>query len=363
MNRWGVAAQNASLILRGVYEYNIASRVRALQPREWLFPVTYRCDARCIMCSIWQSDKSAELSLEDWHSVLAERLFAGVESVSLTGGEPTLRHDLPQLAELLMQKLPALRRLTITTNALDTKRVVRHCGMLLDLCAARSARFFVGISLDGIGTVHDEMRGIPGAFDKVQQTVQELQGLQAHGLRMGINCTLTSRNLHQADSLQRWSAERGLPVNWIVASFADSYYQNIASEDDLTFSSEQRDDLVAFLRGLAADKTPGNLAAYFYADVAGMIECGKPRTTPCIFQKDGFMLDARGNLQYCMYSRVLGNVKQQSGAGLYFAAENLAHRQELLAGRCRNCTITCFLELALAKDAFRYARFLLGGQP
>jgi MoaA/NifB/PqqE/SkfB family radical SAM enzyme len=363
MNRWDVVAQNASLILRGIYEYNIASRLRALPAREWLFPVTYRCDARCIMCNIWQSDKSGELSLEDWRGILADRLFATVESVTLTGGEPTLRHDLPELAELLIHKLPTLRRLTVTTNALATKRVVRHCTSLLDLCAAHSVGFFVGISLDGVGTVHDEMRGIAGAFDKVQQTVQELQGLQSRGLRMGVSCTLTSRNLHQADSLRQWSSERGLPVNWILASFADSYYANTASEDKLAFTGEQCDDLVAFLHGLATEKSPGNLAAYFYGDAAGMIERGKARTTPCVFQKDGFILDARGDLQYCMYSRVLGSVKQQSAADVYFAADNLAHRQELIADRCHNCTITCFLELALAKDAFRYARFLLGGQP
>jgi MoaA/NifB/PqqE/SkfB family radical SAM enzyme len=361
MARWTIAAQNAPLILRGIYEYNIASRFKALQPREWLFPVTYRCDARCVMCSIWQSDKSGELSLEDWRDILCDRLFAGIESVSLTGGEPTLHHDLPQLTELLIKRLPALRRLTVTTNALATKRIVQQCRALLDLCTAHDVGFFVGISLDGLGPVHDEMRGIPGAFDKVQQTVQELASLRPQGLRMGINCTLTSRNLHDADGLRRWSQERRLPVNWIVASFADSYYGNTACEDQLAFTAEQRHQLVGFLRELASHKTPGNLAAYFYADAAGMLERGKPRTTPCVFQKDGFMLDARGDLQYCMYSHVLGNVKQQSAAEAYFATQNLEHRRQLLANSCRKCTITCFLELALAKDACRYARFLLGG--
>jgi MoaA/NifB/PqqE/SkfB family radical SAM enzyme len=363
MSRLAIAAHNAPLILRGIYEYNIASRFRALQPREWLFPVTYRCDARCVMCSIWQTDKSGELSLEDWRGTLGDRLFAGVESVSLTGGEPTLRRDLPRLTELLIQKLPALRRLTITTNALATERVVQQCETVLHLSAAHGVGLFVGISLDGLGAVHDEMRGIPGAFDSVERTLRGLRGLQPRGLRMGINCTLTSRNLREASKLRQWSLERGLPINWIVASFADSYYGNSACEDQLALTPEENNLLVGLLRDLARRKTLGNLAAYFYADAAGMIERGKRRTTPCVFQKDGFMLDARGDLQYCMYSPVLGNVKRQSGAEAYFAAENLGHRRELLANRCRNCTITCFLELALAKDALRYTRFLLGGQP
>ncbi|MBM4429791.1 MAG: radical SAM protein, partial [Chloroflexi bacterium] len=226
MNRWAVAAKNAPLILRGIYEYNIASRFGPLPAREWLFPLTYRCDARCVMCNIWQSGKGSELSLEEWDQVLNDRLFAGIESVALSGGEPTLHPHLPQLAGLLLNRLPSLRRVTITTNGLNTERVVRQCAGLLELCAKQGIGLFAGISLDGLGEVHDRMRNIPEAFAKVQNTVQELQSLRTHGLRLGISCTLTSRNLHDAENVGHWTEERGLPVNYIVASFADSYYDN-----------------------------------------------------------------------------------------------------------------------------------------
>jgi MoaA/NifB/PqqE/SkfB family radical SAM enzyme len=362
MNRWAVALQNAPLILRGVYEYNIASRFGPLPPREWLFPVTYRCDARCVMCNIWQSSKTAELSLQQWSRILDDRLFARLQAVSLTGGEPTLRRDLPQLAELLIDKLPALQRVTITTNALNTNRVIDHCTQLLDLCTIHGIRFFVSVSLDGIGPLHDEMRSIPGAFDKVQNTLAKLQHLQPRGLRMGISCTLTSRNLHDADNVRRWCAERGLAVHYIIASFAESFYANVEAEDDLAIAPQQREELVAFLRELAAQRSPGNLAAYFYGDVARMVERGDARTTPCVFQKDAFILDARGDLQYCMYSRTLGNATNESAEALYRAPQNLAHRQEIIANKCGSCTITCFLELGLAKDALKYAEFLLGGR-
>ena len=63
-----------------------------------------------------------------------------------------------------------------------------------------------------------------------------------------------------------------------------------------------------------------------------------------------------------MYSRVLGNVMNEGAQDLYRAAQNLAHRQEIINNKCRSCTITCFLELGLAKDALKYAGFLLGGR-
>ncbi len=359
MSEWSVAVRDAPLILKGIYEYNIACRFGPLQPHEWMFPVTYRCNARCVMCNIWQGDHTDELTTEEWDGVLADAFFRSVESVSLTGGEPTLREDLPQLAALLLRRLPALKRVTITTNALSTPRVVSHCEQIAALCRARGSGLFVGISVDGVGAMHDEMRGTPGAFDRVNATITELRRLEPRGLRLGVNCTLTRRNLQDAQNVQRWCADQGLPANFIVASFADSYYGNVQSEADLSFTGEQLPRLAAFLTELSAHRALGNPAAYFYADAARMLVSGSARTTPCVFQKDGFILDARGDMQYCMFSRPLGNVRQRSARDIFFAPESLAHRRDVIAHACPRCTITCFLELGLAKQAFKYLRFLL----
>ena len=369
MSKWRAAIENAPLIARGIYEYHVASRLGPLPAREWLFPLTYRCNSRCVMCNIWQGSHEDELSTADWEPILADPFFGSVQGVSLTGGEPTLRQDLPQLAELLVRRLPSLRRMTLTTNALSPPHVVQQCEQLQALCAAHGIHLYVGVSLDGIGPLHDEMRNVPGAFERVVTT---LDGLQARGLRsvpgakrrglpVGINCTLTSRNLRGAEDMQRWCTQRGLDVNYIVASFADSYYGNTETEADLQFSAEQRRELATFLQQLAARRSPGNPAAYFYADAARMLTRGAARTTPCVFQKDGFILDARGDMQYCMYGHILGNVRNQSAGTLFRAPENMAHRQEIITRQCATCTITCFLEVGLAKDLCRFIGFLLRG--
>jgi len=362
MSTWKLALRHAPLLLRGACEWNLGSRFGPLPPREWLFPVTYRCDARCVMCNIWQEEPGDELTLEEWSRLLPDRFFQGIESVSLTGGEPTLRRDLPELTALLISYLPSLRRVTVTTNALSTDRVIRQCQAIWELCAAQGIGFFVGISLDGIGAAHDRMRNIPGAFARVEQTLDSLLAHTSSGLRLGVNCTLTGQNLQDAENVKAWCEERALPVNWIVASFAEGYYGNVGAETELGFTESQRVGLAAFLRQQAREGGPGNPAAYFYSDVAEMLTSGRARHTPCIFQKDGFMLDARGDLQYCMYGRILGNLRRQDAASAYFAPQSLAHRDELIAHTCGTCTITCFLEIALAKDALRYIRFLLGGR-
>jgi MoaA/NifB/PqqE/SkfB family radical SAM enzyme len=356
MSRWQTALRNAPLLMRGVYEYNWAARRGTLPLREWMFPVTYRCNARCIMCDIWQADKGGELSAQQWAPILQDPLFRSVESVNLTGGEPTLRQDFAELVQVLGQELPALRRITITTNALDPPRVSAAVRAAAAVCASRGASFFVGISLDGIGAVHDRMRNIPDAFDRVQETIAALRGV-----RLGVNCTLTSQNLNDAANVERWCAEHSLPANFIVASFSDSYYGNTAARDTLAIGPDQQPELLALLRRWGDRRSVGNLGAYFYADLARMIGQRASRTTPCIFQKSGAIIDARGDMQYCMFSRQLGNVSQQPASELYYASHNLAHRQDLVTHRCATCTITCFLELGLAKDAGRYLHYLLEG--
>ncbi len=358
-----VALRNAPLLLRGIYEYNVAHRFGPLAPREWMFPVTYACNARCAMCNIWQADKSAELTVGEWAQALRDPLFRSIESINLTGGEPTLLQDLPELAGLLV-RLPALKRMTITSNGLLPDRVVRDCELIGRECRAHGVSLFAGISLDGIGTLHDDIRGIPGAFERVEATLDGLRGLQERGLlRCGINCTLTRRNVDSARHVREWCTQRGLPANFIVASFSDSYYGNAGEADELSITPNQQGTLLSFLQALVDESGAGSPAAYFYADLYGMIRSGAQRTTPCVFQKSGLILDARGEMQYCMYSRVLGNLRSSGARAIYLDPGNLAHRQELVDQYCAKCTITCFLEIGLAKDALRYLGFVLGRRP
>ena len=81
--------------------------------------VTDRCNLRCFYCMpeeeyVWLARKDI-LDFEEI-SVLVD-VFAelGVDKVRLTGGEPLLRHDLPDLVRLLARK-PAIRDLAMTTS-------------------------------------------------------------------------------------------------------------------------------------------------------------------------------------------------------------------------------------------------------
>jgi molybdenum cofactor biosynthesis enzyme MoaA len=92
------------------------------------FAVTYRCNNSCHICNIWklESPESEELTLGEIRSFLEENkdFLKGIESVQITGGEPFLRMDLPEIASSMREYLPR-STLWIPTNGMDPEGIVR----------------------------------------------------------------------------------------------------------------------------------------------------------------------------------------------------------------------------------------------
>jgi cyclic pyranopterin phosphate synthase len=89
--------------------------------------VTDRCNLRCQYCMpeedyLWLPREDI-LHFEEIERLVEQFLFLGVEKVRLTGGEPLLRRDLPELIERLARK-PKIRDLAMTTNAVLLKSAV-----------------------------------------------------------------------------------------------------------------------------------------------------------------------------------------------------------------------------------------------
>ena len=80
---------------------------------------TYRCNAHCQMCDIWQhpTQKSEEFSPET-----LDKIPSGMKRLSITGGEPTLPDDLQDIVRILDKNT---HRLEISINGYFTHRMVR----------------------------------------------------------------------------------------------------------------------------------------------------------------------------------------------------------------------------------------------
>jgi MoaA/NifB/PqqE/SkfB family radical SAM enzyme len=167
-----------SFITKGL-GYHMAGPLHTPKPSRLGFKVTSRCNARCIMCPIWRTEKSVkELTLSEIREIISSPLFDSLESVILTGGEPTMREDLAEIAEVILDARPKTERLAINTNGLEPSRVTQQVKDVSSLSHSRAAEFTVCISVDGYGATHEKIRGVPHAFERVTETIRLLKELR-----------------------------------------------------------------------------------------------------------------------------------------------------------------------------------------
>lgn len=156
--------------------------------------VTGRCNARCKHCFYWKNlNKSTnELTLDEISRI--SKSMPNFFSLMLTGGEPFLRDDLSAIARIYCGN-NKIKNLGIPTNGLLTDNIYETAKSILDTCPG--IFFTVAISLDGIGKDHDDMRGIPGIFEKVKQTYSRLSELKGQYRNFNVDFLMTVSKLNE----------------------------------------------------------------------------------------------------------------------------------------------------------------------
>lgn len=354
---------NWRAIIQGFYEYNILRHFRPLPLRQLGIDVTYRCNSRCVMCNIWNTEKKPELSVEQFDQILADPLFKSVERLLISGGEPTLRTDLPALVEMCFRHMPALQLLSLVTNGLWPERVLSTCEDIAKRCVERGIRLSISISVDGLEETHDVMRNIPGAFAKAIETIDGLRQMQKqYGFYLGVGCVICHLNVHQLDAFASWCKERNLSLGFQLIGFHDSYVDNLAQRAVLDFDDNDRQTLYALLERLAAERSLTNTMAYYWYDMLHLYRDGRARQSPCAFLVDSLVLDAYGDIRFCETADSLGNCLEDGPCSkLYYSAKAAAVRKSMSKSVCRSCNSGCMVNVALRKDLLKYLRFLLFG--
>lgn len=172
--------------------------------------VTYQCNAKCKMCDIHDFYKeNPELARKEFDlSTLLERLkestlLTKIQHIDLTGGEPFLKENLADFVVGLLN-MSQIKLVTMNTNGLCTEKIISDTKAILGQ-SAQDKCFSLSVSIDGIGTVHDTIRGLGGAFDKVERTVAQLKELK----KRYPNFKIRSNAVIQPDNINSLAAIKG----------------------------------------------------------------------------------------------------------------------------------------------------------
>lgn len=303
------------------------------RPSVLQFPINDICNSRCIMCNIWRNKRRHELTPEELADILRDPLFSEIRYVGLNGGEPTLRRDIGELARTLTAGLPKLQEAGIITNSLNSRQVSERLVELQRAFAEGGVRFSVTLSIDGIGEIHDAVRGRKGNWEHVQNVVEVLR---REGIRFNVGATLTPLNVYWADDILDWAREQGVGIALKPASVI----ARLGNEDygeNYTFTPEQLFHMVMFFDRMARDPRGFVNVRATYASMRDQIALGAPRRMGCYWRTNqGVTLDSHGGISYCsVASPVLGSALERGAAELFHG--NTEVRERIKRERCADC--------------------------
>ncbi len=159
---------------------------KLIRPRrlEGLFLfVTARCNSRCRTCFYAEErQQGEELGLAAIRR-LAETA-PRFDKLWLAGGEPTLRDDLVEIVELFHTRC-GVGAINFPSNGLAPERLERMVESVLARCPTLAIH--LNLSLDGLGSTHDAIRGVPGGFERVLETLDRLERRSAGHPRLHRN--------------------------------------------------------------------------------------------------------------------------------------------------------------------------------
>jgi radical SAM protein with 4Fe4S-binding SPASM domain len=158
-------------------------------PRTCVWELTLACNGRCVHCgSAAGRARDDELDTDEARALIWELARLGCESVTLSGGEPLLRPDWPELARAIRQ---ADMRLELITNGL----------VVAAQADAIAAAGFYGVtfSVDGPESVHDALRGVAGGL---QRLLRGAEALRRRGVRIGAATQVNRLNLERLAEIQ-----------------------------------------------------------------------------------------------------------------------------------------------------------------
>ena len=218
--------------------------------------ITHRCICRCSMCNIWRIPKEVpDLPLAVWTGLLSSPELEGLRELDITGGEPFLRADLPELLHWIRQAqpdhFPGLRTVAITTNGILTERVLPTVREVIGPLQALGIDLVLACGMDGVGEGHDRVRNFPGAWDRLSATLAELRALRVDhpNLVLGIKTTIVPQNVNELQRIASFARESDLFTIISPCIITANRFGNTELADSLTFDAAAVQAMRDFYQG------------------------------------------------------------------------------------------------------------------
>lgn len=307
-----------------------------LLPLSVVCSVSYRCNSKCKTCDVWRKPND-DFTLDEWDQTF-QKLGASPVYMTFTGGEPFMRKDLADIVTSAARHCrPSF--VTIPTNGILEKSILRQVKQIL--ADAPEIKLGVNLSLDGIDEQHDEIRGVPGNWEKARRTWAALKTIDNPRLTLSIHTVVSKYNVHDVprvfDELQTWAP--------------DSYISEVAEERveldtvgwNITPSATEYGQVADFLSEKAresGDTKAARLTQAFrahYYQMAKQILEEQRQVIPCHAGWASGHIAPNGDVwTCCIRAEAVGNLRETNYdlAPIWRGAQLKKMRKSIKAGEC-----------------------------
>lgn len=288
--------------------------------------LTYRCNNLCAHCYNSRPRNHPELATEGWKKILDRTWEIGIPHIVFTGGEPTLRPDLPELIAHAEQN-GQITGINTNGRALhDLNYVTRLVDSGLD---------HVQVTLEShLPAIHDEMVGAKGAWE---DTIAGLQNVLKTKLFVMTNTTLLQSNSPYLTETLEFLAGLGVPTVGLNALIYSGKGETVGS-------GIHESELQPLLEIAIASTQQNNQKLIWYTPTQychfnplqaelGVKGCTAALYNMCV-ESDGMVIPCQS------YYHPLGNLIDNSWVSIWNhpLAVSLRERQDI-ADNCRGCTL------------------------
>lgn len=307
-------------------------------PKVIQFPITYKCNSRCVMCNIWKMDSSNETTVDEFSKFLSDNIFKEVKGVGINGGEPTILKNLAHYVEIIL-KLPKIRSINMISNGLSTGLVLKSAKEINELCKKKGVKFGISISLDGVGKIHNKVRGVPYAFEKTTDSINKiLENKARYCDNFELACTVVKQNVNNLMELETYCELNNYKIKYRLGIENRRIKSETITNQYSVLTSEHKQTAKEFFH-YQMKKAKSLEEKFKYFSIFYWLNSSKPRRLlGCAWKDEGITLDSRGEIYYCATrSKSIGNLRKNKGEEIFFNKKNIEYRKSIVKTYCSSC--------------------------
>ena len=287
--------------------------------------VTYRCNARCTMCNRYKAPSKPEEEI----SIETIKKLPKMYFTNITGGEPFIREDLPEIVRELYKKSD---RIVISTNGFFTDRIIKLCEEFPNVG--------IRISIEGLEETNNKIRGLEDGYNKGYSTLKKLVEMKHPDVGFG----MTVQDSNAKDLVDLYKKSDELNMEFATASLHNSFYfveaKNII-KDRIMVGKEFEKLINELLKSNSPKKW---FRAYFNHGLINYI-FGQKRLLACDIDPYGDVMPCNGTKE----KEVMGNLNNQEWEELWNSDQ-----ADEVRNRVRHCNRQCWMIGSVSPAMHKY---------